>query len=81
MKTASTYPAGVPAFAVAKKTSNLANQPASGGMPARANRNTVINTVSPGAYSKSPLNDEISAERVFRATVMITANAPRFMPA
>ena len=50
-------------------------------MPARLNRNIVISTVRPGAYSNSPPHELISALRVLRATASTTAKAPRFMAA
>ena len=50
-------------------------------MPASENKKTVMATVRPGAYSKSPPKESISADPVLRATAMTTANAPRFMAA
>jgi hypothetical protein len=57
----------------------LANQPASGGIPASERRKIVIAIARPGAVWPSPAYVEISAERVRRATAITTANAPRFI--
>ena len=50
-------------------------------MPASENRKNVIATHSAGAYEKRPPYDEISPERVLRATTITTANAPMFITA
>ena len=52
--TPSTTADGVPASSTARNITNLANQPASGGMPASENRKIVIVTARPGASDQSP---------------------------
>ena len=76
---ASEAPAQPPASMAERNIVNLANQPASGGMPASDARNMVISTVSAGDVLNRPEYDSISALRVRRAMAMTHANAPRFM--
>ena len=65
---------------IERNITNLANQPASGGMPASDARNIVIVDRERRATSGTgPSYDEISALRVRRATAITTANAPRFI--
>src|SRR5262249_60463814 len=57
---------GVPALKMARNTTNLANQPASGGIPASAKRNADIKRASTGAVCPSPEYEAISPDRVRR---------------
>ena len=69
----------MPASNTARNITNLANQPASGGIPASENRNIVNITAMAGSVRPRPEKLEISAERVRRATAITHAKAPRFI--
>ena len=78
--TPSTIALGVLAEKTARNITNLANHPASGGMPAsdkhehaHRDRERRVRSVRARSTSRSP------PERVRRATAMTTANAPRFI--
>ena len=75
--TPSTIALGVFAENTARNITNLANHPASGGIPASDKRNMLIATASSGSVCPRPEYESISAERVRRATAITTANAPR----
>ena len=64
---------------IERNMTNLANQPASGGMPASDAMKSVIVTARTGEVANKPEYDEISALLVRRATAITTAKAPRFM--
>ena len=79
--TPSTMADGELASSTARNMTNLANQPANGGMPASENKKMVKVTASPGEVLPRPAYVAISALPVRRATAMTTANAPRFIAA
>ena len=69
----------VPAPVAAKNTSNLAQKPTVGGMPARANRNVVSATASNGERVPRPLKSVSARSPVLRLTAIATPNAPMFI--
>src|SRR2546430_16735425 len=75
--TPSVYADGVPALKIARNMTNLANHPASGGIPASENRNPDISSASTGAVWPSPEYDAISPERVRRAAAVETPEPPQ----
>ena len=77
--TPSTTASVVPASKTARNITNLANHPASGGMPASENKKTDIISAKPGSVRPRPAKLEISADRRAPRAAMTAANAPRFI--
>src|SRR5256714_12413855 len=78
--TPSVYADAVPALKIARNMTNLANHPASGGIPASENRNPHIRSASTGAVWPSPEYDAISPERGRRAAGKTAPDPPRVLP-
>src|SRR5262249_61179325 len=78
--TPSVYAAGVRALKMARNITNLANQPASGGIPASAKRNADIKRASTGAVCPSPEYEAISPDRVRRGAGGPPPHPPPVLP-
>ncbi len=76
MAVASTTPSVDPARTAARKTLNLANQPANGGTPPSEIRNAARAMASTGARRANPDRSRIRSVGYCLDTPMATANAP-----